>query len=44
MRVKMAGQRTTNRQKDISRFLRDKKKNLPQKLKKNNIISEKKRK
>jgi len=44
MRVEMAGQKTTNRQKDISRLLRGKKKNLPQKLKKNNTFSEKKRK
>lgn len=41
MRVEMAGQKTTNRQKDISRLLRGKKKNLPQKLKKNNTFSEK---
>jgi hypothetical protein len=37
----MAGQRTTHRQKDISRLLREKKKNLPQKPK--NALSEKKR-
>jgi hypothetical protein len=39
----MAGQRITRRQKDISRLLRDKKYNPPQKSKKDNAFPAKKR-
>jgi hypothetical protein len=38
----MAGQRTTRRQKDISRLLREKKYNPPQRLKKDNTPPSKK--
>jgi len=37
----MAGQKTTRRQKDISRLLREKKYNPPQRLKKDNPFPEK---
>jgi hypothetical protein len=39
----MAGQKVTRRQKDISRLLRDKKYNPPQKSKKDNAFPAKKR-
>jgi hypothetical protein len=39
----MAGQKTTRRQKDISRLLREKKYNPPQRPKKNNQFPSKKR-
>lgn len=41
--VFMAGQRLTRRQKDISRLLREKKYNPPQRSKKNNTFPSKKR-
>jgi hypothetical protein len=39
----MAGQKTTRRQKDISRLLREKKYNPPQRAKKDNPFPSKKR-
>jgi len=39
----MAGQKVTRRQKDISRLLREKKYNLPQRSKKDNTSPSKKR-
>jgi hypothetical protein len=39
----MAGQKTTRRQKDISRLLREKKYNPPQKSRKDNVFPAKKR-